>query len=128
MRAGYAERGEGACARLDELEVALDVEAVAGRHLLLRHHLLDDGGVVPVDALVAGRGEPLLRRAEDGLAARRPRALLAVDARVVALGVHARGVALQVGIVLVADAVARAAGQFTAGFARARLVAAAAER
>src|SRR5262245_32020056 len=93
--------------RLDALEIALDVVLVALRHALLVHDLFDDLLVVRIDSLVRGRGEALLRRGDDRLAGGWA---LAVDARqllVLELGLEVGGgVALHVGVVLVAPLVA----------------------
>src|SRR5205823_5941635 len=83
--------------RFDELEVALDVKAVAWGHSFLGHDLFGDRGVVGVHLPVRGAGEAALCRPEDGLGPRRPRPLLAVEPGQAALGVDGSGIAQQVG-------------------------------
>src|SRR5205807_4431194 len=92
--------------RTDQLKIPLHVVAVPRRNAFFRQHLLDHRGVVGVDLLVLAGGEAALRRAEDGLRLRRAGALLAVDARVLPLRRQPGLVAENIGIVLVADALA----------------------
>src|SRR5262249_14876152 len=91
----------------DALEVTLDVVAVSRRDLLQVHHLLDHFLVVGVDLRVRLRGEPPLRRRDDGGAARRALALLPLELVLLELGVGELGrVAGDVGFVLVAPLLA----------------------
>src|SRR5258708_23149382 len=57
-------------ARADELEVALHVEAIPTRNLVLRARLFGDLVILGVNLLIASRGESSLGGAEDHLAAR----------------------------------------------------------
>src|SRR5207237_3113502 len=84
----------------------LDVVAHAERDLFAAHDLFDHVRVIGVDALVIALGKPFVGGAVDDLAARRPRTLFALDRNVAFFRRELRGIALQVGMVIAAAAVA----------------------
>src|SRR5262249_29223393 len=92
--------------RFDQLEVLLDVVPHAERHLLPAHHFFDHIRIVGVDAPVIPLREAFVGGAVNDLAAAGAGALLALDRHLAFFRRELGGVALQIGIVLVADAFA----------------------
>src|SRR5262245_17739127 len=111
--------------RPNQLEIALNVKSVAGRDLVLGHHLLGDRAVFDVHLLVTFADEAALSGAVNHLA--RCGSLTGVDAgrrHVLGLALRRCLVALEIGIVSAAPAMTAATGALTGLVARAALSAA----